>query len=397
MKSWSFAVGLACLLMPSTVAAQQPPDAPETALFHFGPLSMTPKIGIRNVGIDTNVFNTPVAPVQDVTGTIAPALDAWLRAGRALISSRTTTEWVMYREAVTERSFNAGENVRIDVDLARVTPRMSAQYLNTRQRPNDEIDVRVQQLNAGGGLGATVHAGSRLTFDVDATRMRFDYADGEYGDPEVALALNRDSASAGVVTKYDLTSLTSLALRVDTIQDRFVYSRQRDGNSLRVMPGVTFRPFALISGSAFVGVRRLRTLDSSVPDYTGPVAAVELKYTALDMLRIIGQVKRDIDYSLELIQPFFVSTSVGVEVTQVLGLNWDVVGRLRRGSLAYPRTAPDVAERIDYVNDFGAGLGRRIADVYRLGFDVDYTRRRSSLVTHTYEGVRVGGSFTYGF
>lgn len=366
-------------------------------MFHFGPLSMTPKIGIRNVGIDTNVFNTPVAPVQDVTGTIAPALDAWLRAGRALISSRTTTEWVLYRDAATERSFNAGENVRIDVDLTRLTPRMSAQYLNTRQRPNDEIDVRVQQLNAGGGLGTTIHAGSRLTFDVDASRMRFDYADGEYGDPEIALALNRDSASFGVVSKYDLTSLTSLALKVDTIQDRFVYSRQRDGNSLRVMPGVTFRPFALISGSAFVGVRQLKTLDPLVPDYTGPVAAVELKYVALDMFRVIGQVKRDIDYSLEFAEPFFVSTSVGIEVTQVLGLNWDVVGRIRRGSLAYPGAAAGFGERVDYVNGFGAGVGRRIADVYRLGLDVEYTRRRSSLVTHTYEGLRAGGSFTYGF
>jgi hypothetical protein len=393
-------VSLACLLLVGgwvPAFAQQGLDTPETARFHFGPLSLTPKIAIRNVGFDTNVFSSNTAPVQDLTATFAPGIDAWLKGGRVLLSSRTVTEWVYFQDAASERSFNVDEQCRLDVILTRMTPRLSGVFLNTRQRPNDEIDERVQQKNVGGGAGVTVGAGSRLRLDFDAGRMRYDYADGEYGDPQVALALNRDTATVSLMARYGLTSLTSAAVRIDSIQDRFVYSTERDGDSLRVMPGVTFQPFALVSGNAFVGMRRLRPLSPGAPEFSGVVAAVELKYVALDMLRVTGLVKRDLDYSLELDEPFFVSTSVGAEAMQLLGLNWDVVGRIRRGTLLYPKGPPGEIQRIDTVHEASAGVGRRIGEGYRIGVDVYYVRRVSSIEAHTYDGLRVGGSFTYGY
>ncbi len=45
------------------------------------------------------------------------------------------------------------------------------------------------------------------------------------------------------------------------------------------MPGFELRPQALISGEAFVGVRRFATLSDQAPDYTGIVAAVKTAYT----------------------------------------------------------------------------------------------------------------------
>lgn len=383
--------------LPALAFGQQSLDTPQSALFHFGPLALTPKVAIRNLGLDSNVFNASASPEQDFTMTVAPGVDAWLRVGRVLLSSRTTTEWVYYQKTASERSFNAGEVLRVDIDLTHATPRIGGTYVNTRQRPNDEIDQRVQQLNQGGSVGVTIPAGSRFKFDADARRTRYDYLDGAYGDPAVAQALNRDSGEVSLAGRIELTPLTSLAVRAEAIQDRFVYSPERDSDSLRVMPGVIFQPFALVSGSAFVGVRRLTTIDPAVPDYSGMVADVELKYVAGDMFRVVGRVKRDIDYSLDLGEPFYVSTSVGAEVTQLMGLNWDVVGRIRHGSLAYPQVSATQPGRVDYVDEIGAGVGRRVSDHFRLGFDVSYVRRTSVLDERAYDGYRLGGSFTYGY
>jgi hypothetical protein len=378
-------------------AAQQVVDASQTAMFHFGPLSLTPRLAIQNLGVDTNVFNSAETPVRDTTLTVAPGVDVWLRAGRVRLASQTTTEWLYYRTLASQRSFNAGENLRIDVDLARVTPRVGGLFLNTRARPNDEVDARVQQHNTGGSVGMTVPAGSRLKFDLDARRTRYDYSQGAYGNPNVADALNRDSDVVSLAGTVEVTVLTSLAVRLESIRDRFTYSTERDSDSLRVMPGVIFEPFAFVSGRAFVGYRRFEALDPGVPDYSGLVADVELKYVALDMFRVVGRVKRDLDYSLDETEPYYVTASVGVEATQLLGLNWDVVGRARHGTLTYPELSALRPGRVDTVDEFGAGVGRRFGERWRVGFDVNYVRRVSAIPSRTYDGLRVGGSFVYGY
>lgn len=382
---------------PGLALAQLSQDGTDSARFRFGPLALTPRLAIQDLGVDTNVFNSSSDPVRDATATIAPGVDAWLRFSRVLVTSKTTSDWIYYQKAGSQRSFNIIEDWRIDIDLLRATPRITGLYLRTRQRLNDEVDARVQQKHVTGGVGVTIPAGSRLAFDLDARRTRYDFSQGAYGDPTLAEALNRDTDRATVEGRVELTPLTSISVKAESIRDRFVFSPARDSDSIRVMPGVTFQPFAVISGSAFVGYRRFDTLSPAVPDFSGVVASVELRYVVLDVFRIVGQVKRDLDYSLDLNEPFFVSTSVGAEVLQAIGLNWDIVGRVRRGALAYQEAAPGQPGRTDRMYLVGTGVGRRLGQDLRIGFDVDYVKRTSALQSRTFEGLRFGGSLTYGY
>jgi hypothetical protein len=211
------------------------------------------------------------------------------------------------------------------------------------------------------------------------------------------MALNRDSRHMTVATKFDMTPLTSFGVRVESIQDRFKFTTERDSDSIRVMPGFTFRPFALVSGSAFVGVRRFETLDPLVPNYTTLVAAVELKYVYKDSFRLTGQFNRDLDYSLDLVEPFLVSTTAGIEATQMIGFNWDIVARVRIGTLAYPFSPIVGDNRTDRTHLWGMGVGRRLGDELRVGVDVNYATRASIVPSRAYEGFRIGGSIAYGY
>jgi hypothetical protein len=109
---------------------------------------------------------------------------------------------------------------------------------------------------------------------------------------------------------------------------------------------------------------------------------------------------RNLDYSYQTDKPYFVATALLFDVKQALGYSWDVVGRAGRATLAYQgfldETAPRTTAR-DRVTTFGVGVGRRLGDHIRVGFDVDHGRRRSDAAFRGYEGFKFGGSFTYGY
>ena len=359
-------------------------------------MAVTPKLALRDIGLDTNVFNDRLAPQKDLTTTLTSGAHSWFRIGRAHFANRTSADLIYFQKASSQRSFNVSHESRVDFDMVRFVPRLGGAFLNTRQRPNDEFDTRVQQRHTGVYAGVAVPLGVKAKIEAEFRRQTFDYNTGEFGDDVVAAALNRESRTTSVLGSVDVTPLTTVIVRVDNRHDRFDFAFDRDSNSVRVMPGLEFRPDALISGSVFLGYRRFNTPSVRVADFSGLVAAVELKFVALDMFRVVGRVGRDVDYSMDLEDAFFVSTSSGVEVTQALGLFWDVVGRVRRSALAYQATV-DVFGRTDRAWQTGVGLGRRVGTEIRVGVDVDYITRDSILLSRGYDGFRVGGSVLYGY
>jgi hypothetical protein len=165
------------------------------------------------------------------------------------------------------------------------------------------------------------------------------------------------------------------------------------------VPGLEFKPFALISGEVHVGVRQFDAQDEGVPDFTGVVANVDVAYTIVDTIRLTVRTTRDVDYSFELLNPYYVSTGGDLELVRVLGLTWDVVLRGGRTALNYRARdlgAP-VEGRRDVTDTIGAGIGRYFGENIRVGFDVNHMRRRSMQPGRSFSGFRTGGSITYGF
>ena len=393
-------LSLAASLWPSSASAQDAEGSASTARVQFGPLGLTPKIAIRNLGVDTNIFNAAGERQKDMTAAIVPGLDSWLQIGRARLSGKTALEWTYFHKATSQRALNLSQEGRADFDLTRLVPFVTGSYLRTRQRPNLEIDERVQQKRTGGGAGLTFHAGARLRLEAAVSQHRLDFGQTKFGSAVLATALNRDSSEGSLTLKYELTPLTTFVVRTQAEYDRFESAPQRDSDSLSVVPGFEFSPSALFSGTGFVGVRRFTTLDPGSPDYTGLVASVDLKYIARDMTRFVVSVNRDVEYSFEARTPFYLVTSRSLEVTQVVGYNWDVVGRVSLSSLAYKGLLADLSlgtDRKDRLFGYGAGFGRRLGDSLRIGIDVDYQQRTSDRETRKYDGMRVGGSISYGY
>jgi hypothetical protein len=375
----------------------------------LGPLTLQPRVALSNVGIDTNVRNTSLAPTRDFTLTFIPALDSRLRMRRASLRSLTSLEMLYFAKTKDQRSTSLSQTVRFEAGLAHLVPFVETGQTTTNQRVNVEIDERVRQTARGIKIGATVLAGSRTRITLNGERSRTEFGDHQDAasaavENSIADALDRHSNIVHADVATDVTPLTTLLFTVDRLSDRFDKSSFRDNTSTRVMGGVEFKPLALISGRAAVGLES-RTFDNGTAtaselDFSGVVASADLRYVIRDSTAITLAGRRGIDYSVSDEQAYFVTLTGEISVTQAIGRRWDTVGRFGRTVLDYRNGAAVVvpaAERRDRWRQAGIGIGFRLREDTRIGVDATHVKRTSVIPERQYSGLRVGGSFSYAY
>jgi hypothetical protein len=393
------ALAAACLgIAVSHAHAQDEVDPAETARFHFGPLWFTPSIAVTSLGTDDNVFNEAVDPKKDTTAAIGPASDLWVRMGRSQLSGKLSGQYLYFQKFDNQRSWNTLADGRWEWRLTRLTPFVLGRLANTKDRPGYEIDARARLEDRSYGAGTDVRLSSKTWLEVTGKRTNIAFDDESFLGVDLAHQLNRRSDSEALDLKVRLTPLTTFVVRSEAVQDRFDFQQARDTDSISVSPGFELRPQALISGEAFVGVRRFRTLSDTVPDYTGVIAAVKTRYTVA-ATKLALNVSRDLTYSYETERPYYALTDVGVEVTERVTTAWDLVGRTSRQSLAYRNatTAIDLDKRTDHSWLAGGGIGYRVGQTLRLGFDANYYKRTvDEIEFRNYKGLRLGASISYG-
>jgi hypothetical protein len=383
-------------------AAAQTPERVPSAPVRIGPLELLPTLALTNFGVDSNVFNEPnqAAPKRDVTFTITPATDLRMRLGRSRLTGTIREDLVYYRTYASERSANTRLDGGFQSQLNRVILKAGASYLSTRDRPGFEIDVRSQRYETGvnGTVEARVLPKTFVGLRADQTRVDYDKA-AVFLDSNLQYALKRTMTTAALTVRYRVTPLTSVTVDAGVEQDRFDFSPLRDSDSTRVMAGLRFEPRALIRGSASFGYRDFQPLSSDLAPYRGIIAAADLS-TALGPTKVALQGNRDVQYSYDLNQPYYVLTSATGSIAQHLVGSIDVLGRIGIARLDYQNrivTGLLLPLRTDYVHSYGGGLGYRMARRTRIAFNVDQNRRTSGVELRQYDGLIFGISVTYGF
>ncbi len=148
-------VSLGLLMAPAFALAQAPPSiGAGDARLHVGPLALQPRIGLTNVGMDSNVFNAGANERRDFTATFVPGVDSWLKVGRSTLSAKTSVELIYFQQSKSQRSHAFSQEGRFEMPMARLTPFVMGGQTATHQRPNAEIDARVRQDVRSVGFGA---------------------------------------------------------------------------------------------------------------------------------------------------------------------------------------------------------------------------------------------------
>ena len=404
-RAFTFVVALA---IPSLAAAQASPadeisDVRSEARGHIGPFYITPSVLVKEVGIDSNVFNEAGDQKSDFTVTVAPKLNTWVpMSRRALVKSTLASDLVWYSQYATERSVNPQLSVGGELYARRITVFGDRAHLSTRQRPNHELDLRSRHTEDAVTAGVRVALTPTVSVEAAARQVEIRYdTDAEFDGTSLQRTLNRETRGVQLTGRYRVTPLTALAVRAEVHRDEFQFSPERDSESYRVMPGVEFEPKALLKGSAYVGYRKFTPrMPEALPEFSGLVGELGLSYTLLGSTTFGVRYRRDLTYSYSELQPFFVDNSVGASIRRALGGRFDALASADRHEYAYRHAleiVPVPAPRLDVTWNYSASVGYRIGRDGRLGFGVAYVQRESTYQLRAYDNLRIGSTFSYGF
>jgi hypothetical protein len=376
------------------------PD-PARARLRLGPVMLNPGLDLMNLGIDTNVFNQPPGLEQDdFTFTLTPKADVWMKAGPTWISGNVREDLVWYQKFSTERAANTSAAVNWIVPLNRLRFSVGTAYLWARERPSFEIDARVPRRETQFTGAAEVRAFSRTFFGMQGSRRRVDFQDdARFVDTALQFQLNHVATAYGFTARHELTPLTSISIDAGRQNDRFEFSSLRDSDSTVAGVQLILDPSALIKGSARVGYRDFKPVDKSVPGYQGPTVAVDLSYVLLGSTRFGIQVTRDVQYSYDVNQPYFVQNGLATTIQQQIYGPVDAIAGLGFYSLDYrDRTGVVVLypDRTDNDRSFNFGVGYHMTSDLRIGARLEKQWRDSENPIRRFEGFRVGMVFSYG-
>jgi hypothetical protein len=309
-----------------------------------------------------------------------------MRLGRARVQGGAALNLVYFQDHPSERSVDSAYEGRFDLILTRVTPYVSATWVSARQPTGFEVDDRVRRHEKSVTAGASVEVGPRtnLDFAVRQRRAEFNH-EGDFQDPLVTEFNDYTSQGVSASLRQDLTPFTSLVVNVDGHEDRFDDVPDRDTNTVGIGSGVEFRPFAMISGHAYVGWLRVQMVNGESPPFEGLYAAVDLAYTLLGATRFTFQADRDIQYSAIRNQEAYLQAGMAASVNHRFGETWDAGARAGWYQLTYGLFEgsgdPVVPAESDAykVTQFGGEVGYRVGPSMRLALVVAQSHRQSAV------------------
>lgn len=389
------AAAAVALAVSAPCQALAQPDTPPPGTLTLGPVRITPSLLLQEMGLDDNVFNEPVDPKSDFTFTITPKAAVLFRMSRMRLTYNFATDYVYYETYSSERGTNTSSVARAEFDLGRLKPYATIQGLNTRARLNSEVDARARHQDLSYGGGVAFRIASRTDIVVNGSQAKVAYEPGEEFrgvDLEESFNGHRNAVDAGLA--FALTPITTLTMVVEREQRRFQLSPDRDSDLWRVAPTFKFSPTGLLSGSASVGYRRFTPLSPTLPAYTGVVSTVNIKALIYTRHEMVAQFSRDVQYSYDLDNDYYIGTGGTLTWTWLLFGPIDVRGTGGRYLMDY-RGGPFADS--DTSTTYGGGVGYRFGTRARLGANITIVRRDSKISPErNYRNQRLFAGLTWG-
>lgn len=382
-KGLSVVFGTA-LLMEAPASAQI--TAPrEAAQIELGPLSLYPSLQIVDAGYDENVFNDGTEPQRDYTLTVASRMLAVVRLGSNELMVQSGNDYVWFQEFDSERSSNAQYALRFNLSASRFKPFIGAERIRTRARRSPEIDARARRIDRTvlGGLGFDLTPRTSLRASVRMNDTTYDEGERFRG---VALdeALNRSGRAADAGVRYAITALTTLSVTAGYEEETFDESHVRDVRRYTIGPTLDFSPEAAIRGRVVTAFELFRPLDPALAQRTGVAYQASLNWALYGRTAFDLGAGRNISYSYQDTDPYYLLTHVRLGVTQPLagrfelygGLDWDHMAY--RWGRAHAAAGLGESDRVDILSGGNGGVGIRLGHGFHVRVGVEKMRRRSA-------------------
>jgi hypothetical protein len=375
-----------------------PEGEPPVSAYRIGPVYLTPNFAIREIGTDDNVFDDPDNPQQDFMVVLAPDLAAYLRSGLIQVVFTSATDFTYYNKFKSERSIARQLRGRTDFLLSRFRPSIAGAIVDSRSRPNQEIDLRARrsEREISGSVAFEVSPLARAY--VGASRVEVEFSEGEeFRGVALDRALNRRNESLQAGVRLALTPFTTLVVEGQSGKDSFEFTPTRNSDTKSGNAILTFGSEAIIVGTVRLGIRDFQTADPTLADFRGVTGAAGLTYTAFWRGRLSGLFERDVQYSFEEDEGYFVSTGGEITYNQRITGPFDLQVRWGRSGLSYADRVTGEG-RHDTTNTYAAGVGYNRDSGARIGLTYEQSGRDSlERPDRRYTRRKIFATLTYGF
>ncbi len=405
-------VVLTCLalLWPGTVVAQSsvgggpltsslPDVEPTIGILTLGRVRFAPGLTIREIGWDSNVFDESESesPKDDWVAAVQPDVSAFTRLRFLRLSAYAGSELTYYKTYESERSVGHNLRARADVLLSRVRPFIGVGQVETRTRPNGEIDTRAdrQEDEISGGLAFDLSPNA--LFYGSAYRMSIEYEDAIESGVNLSETMTRNEYNYQAGMKTDLTPLLSMQLFASYRDDKFTFEPLRNAESWSGLATFRFAPEAIITGVVTAGYRDMDFVDPGVVSFRGFVGTASIAYSFLEVGRLSATLSRGAEYSFDAGEGYYVEQSAMVAYTHRLfgAVDAQVLGM--RAGFDY-EARPTEPAHTDTLDSAAASVGYNLRNRTRIALNYEYARRRSPVFAErNYERRRAFLSWQFAF
>ena len=355
----------------------------EAAHLEFGPVALYPTVQLLDAGIDDNVFNDGVAPHRDYTFTLATKVLAVTRLGTNELLFQAGTDYVWFTEFETERSGNAQYAARFNLSASRFKPFFGAEHIRSNARRSPEIDARARRSDSAvlGGLRYELTPRTSLTASARVDSSIYD--DGEtFRGVALDQALNHTGRGGEAGVRYALTPLTTLAVTASFEEETFDQAHVRDLKRYTVGPSFEFSPEAVIRGRVVTNFEIFKPEDPTLEERKGFAYQAVVNWLLYERTAFDLGAGRNISYSYQETEPYYLLTNVRLLVSQPVGLGLEIYGGTDWEHMAYKwhqdaNPAQGDSDRVDTLVALNGGFGIRLGPNLRMRVGVERTRRRS--------------------
>ena len=409
MTARSALVGTALLLALGAAPAGSEEPRVRPGKYRVGPFWLTPRVQLKDAGVDTNVFQTRDQPTRDAVAVVRPRVDGSMEVGRRLRATGFGyLDLNYYRRQGEESSTDFYGEGDATLDLGPFVLLGGGGGGQFSQRFSIDVDERLPRQEQHGYAGLRWQPSRRVSATATGRGEVFTFAPGTLRlGSSIKEAMDRNTLTAALELRYALTSKTTAVVIGEEQEDRFfsqpldVPPRQR--RSRRYLAGFELGARAAVSGRLLGGLRDYPgTLADGSPSYRGPVLVADLTLPVGERVRLRGLAERDVRYASSLVaidalryRNAFVGARYEAEALVDLPLRLVALASAGYEDARYllPYPYPDatrLADRRDHRYTAGAGLSRRFGDSVRIGGHVSWARRVSTLPLFSYEGLRYG-------
>jgi len=370
---------------------------PTTGVLRAGPIVFAPGVTVREVGWDSNVFDEPpeAPPKEDWVAAATPDISAYARLRFVRMSAYASSELTYYHKYESERSVGYSFRGRFDFLLSRMRPFVGGGRLETRTRPNGEIDTRAdrQDDELSGGLAFDISPNALVYGSSAFTNTR--YANAIEDGVDLSQSLNKDRAEYQAGFKTDLTPLLSVQLYGSYTDDEFKYEPLRNTTSSAANATFRIAADAVVTGMITVGYKDQQPVDPLANEFRGFTGNAAIVYPLLEYGRFFVTANRGTEYSFDAREAYYVENSFGLSYTHLLFGEFDVQVRGAKSFFDYSARV-DSPPHTDTLETVGGSVGYNLRNRTRIAVNYEFARRRSpEIASRNYNRRRIYLSWAF--